>query len=292
LLKNETGHPLGFVKIIRDQTERKEHLEKIKQLNSMLVQNQRELESYAAKLELKVQERTQSLKERNADLQDFCYSIAHDLRAPLRSINAMAHIVIEDYGTVLDSKGKEYLGRIAKAGGRLDRLTVDLLDYTRFSREEIKLATISIENVIDEVLLNLEHTIVKKGATVNVQRPLPSVMGQHAYAVQIIGNLLSNAIKFMPTEAKPVIDIWAETVAGRIRIYVKDNGIGIAPEDQAKIFLLFERLHSQESFEGTGAGLAIARKAAQRMKAEVGIVAGDHSGSTFWLECSPPDDVP
>jgi PAS domain S-box-containing protein len=284
LLKSDDGKPLGYVKIIRDQTERKEHVEKIEELNGMLLQAHKVMGDHAADLEEKVQARTQELKERNAELQDFCYSIAHDLRAPLRSIRAMSQVVLDDYGKVLDDKGKEYLRRISTAGGHLDQLTLDLLDYTRLTREEITLSTISLEKVVDEILLTFGESITQTDATVDVRRPLPAVKGQYAYAVQILGNFVSNALKFIQSERKPLIQIWAETEAGRVRLYVKDNGIGVSPEYQEKIFFLFERLHPQGSFEGTGVGLAIARKAAQRMHGDVGITSGLEQGSTFWLE--------
>lgn len=284
LLKNVAGKPVGFVKIIRDQTERKSNLDKIKELNEQLVQAHAQLENYTATLEEKIQERTQELNERNAELQDFCYSIAHDVRAPLRSMQAMSQVVIEDYGTILDTKGKEYLGRIVRAGEQLDRLTLDLLDYTRCSREEIHVTSISLEKVIDDVLYTLGENIAQKNATVSVHRPLPLVKGQHAYAMQIFGNFISNAVKFVLPTKPPLIEIWAEATAQRVRVYVKDNGIGVPAEHQAKIFFLFERLHPQGSFEGTGVGLAIARKAAQRMKGDVGIVPGVTEGSIFWLD--------
>ena len=174
LVKDEDGQLLGFVKIIRDQTERKLQVEKIEDLNAQLLTAHRRLEEYASTLETKVRERTEALNERNIELQDFCYSIAHDLRAPLRSIQAMAEVVLEDYGTALDATGHKYLTRISEAGRQLDQLTIDLLDYTRFSREDVKLASISLEKVVDEVIANLSETIRQKGAQVSITRPLPS----------------------------------------------------------------------------------------------------------------------
>jgi PAS domain S-box-containing protein len=284
LVKDEGGQALGFVKIIRDQTERKLHIEKIEELNAQLLAAQTRLEEYAANLESKVRQRTEALNERNAELQDFCYSIAHDLRAPLRSIQAMSEVVLEDYGTALDATGQGYLTRISEAGRLLDQLTVDLLDYTRFSRDEVKLTAISLEKVVDEVVENLSESIRRKGARISIERPLPSVMGQHAYVVQILSNFLSNALKFVDADRTPVIELSATSGAGRVRVNVKDNGIGIPAPYREKIFLLFERLHPKGRFEGTGVGLAIARKAAQRMGGDVGMVANEKDGSTFWLE--------
>lgn len=277
LLKSEEGESLGFVKIIRDQTEKKLHLDQIEELHA-------KLKVHASELEAKVHTRTQLLNERNAEMQDFCYSIAHDLRAPLRSIQAMSKVVIEDYETVLDATGKKYLERINEAGGKLDQLTIDLLEYTRFSREEITLGPIHLEKVVEEVLANLGEEIVRLDASVTVRNPLHSAFGQHAYAVQIAGNFLSNSLKFVKPGQKPVIEIWTEIENQRVRLYVKDTGIGISPEYQEKIFVLFERLNVQDEYEGTGAGLTIARKAAQRMQGDIGVASEPGSGSTFWLE--------
>ena len=284
LLKTDTGEPLGFIKIIRDQTEKKRHQEEINQLHAKLLDAHNELQEYASKLESKVQKRTEMLNERNAELQDFCYSIAHDIRAPLRSIQAMSQVVLDDYDSVLDATGKKYLARIAQAGSQLDQLTVDLLEYTRFSREEITLTPISLDKVVEEVLSNLAEVIKQKDATIHIREPLPSAFGQHAYAVQILGNFLSNALKFVKPGEKPFIEIWSELQGERVRINVKDNGIGISPEYQEKIFVLFERLNPQGTYEGTGAGLTIARKAARRMNGDIGITSKSDEGSNFWLD--------
>ncbi len=284
LLKSDDGRPLGFVKIVRDQTEKKRHLDEIEGLHAKLLEAHRKLEEYARNLEEKVLVRTEMLHERNTELQDFCYSVAHDLRAPLRSIQAMSQVVMEDYGDVLDEKGKGHLDRIVKAGGQLDQLTLDLLEYTRFSREEITLTPTSLQKVVEEVLTSLSATISKCGAIITVRDPLQSAVGQHTYVAQIMGNFISNALKFMKSDQQPVIEIWSETKDKRVRLYVKDNGIGISPEYQDKIFGLFERLHSQGQYEGTGAGLTIARKAAHRMNGEIGITSQVGQGSTFWLE--------
>jgi PAS domain S-box-containing protein len=289
LLRGSGGDPFGFVKIIRDQTEKREYVEKIEDLNSKLLAAHTKLEEYATSLEYKVRERTEELNQRNAELQDFCYSIAHDLRAPLRSIQAMSQVVIEDYETVLDSKGLEHLNRISKAGRQLDQLTIDLLAYTRFTRETITLTTVELEQATDEVLHGMDHTIKLKGGTVIVRKPLPKVWGQNAFIVQIIGNFISNALKFVSPDRPPQVTIWTEAKAGRVRINVQDNGIGISSEYLEKIFGLFERLHSPDAFEGTGVGLAIAKKAAQRMSGDVGVSSEVGKGSTFWLELGSPE---
>jgi PAS domain S-box-containing protein len=284
LLKNEKGEGLGFIKILRDQTDKRERIEHIENLNAKLREAHESLHDYAACLEDRVAERTHQLNERNKELEAFCYSIAHDLRGPLRSIQAMSQVTLEDYGPAMDDTCRDYLHRIAQAGLRLDRLTLDLLKYSRLAREEIELETLSVETAIDEVLASLHQTIVTSRAEIRIERPLPEVHAQHAYLVQIFLNLISNALKFVGDGVHPIIEIRAEADGDRVRIFVRDNGIGIPDEYRDKIFQLFERLHPDGTFEGTGVGLAIARKAAARINGRIGLAPAAASGATFWVD--------
>lgn len=283
LIKNEQSQVLGFMKIVRDQTEKKARTEQIENLNSKLHEAHEALHGYAEQLEERVAQRTRQLNERNKELETFCYSIAHDLRAPLRSIQAMSQVVMEDYGKTLDATCVDYLNRISRAGARLDRLTLDLLKYSRLSREEIQLKSVCLEAVVEEIIGSLQENIAKCHAEVRVKSPLPKVHAQHAYVVQILGNFISNSLKFVAPGVRPVIDIWAETNEDRVRIFVQDNGIGIPDEYRERIFHLFERLHPNDAFEGTGVGLAIAHKAAARIDGTIGMLPPAAQGTTFWL---------
>jgi PAS domain S-box-containing protein len=293
LLRNDGGDIFGFIKIIRDQTEKKERVDHIEQLNARLKEAHRELQDYATHLASRVEERTRELHERNAELEAFCYSIAHDLRAPLRGIQAMSQIALEDYGGALDETCRGYLTRIARAGQRMDQLTLDLLRYSRLSREQIELAPVPLARVVEEIVAPLQATLDARGGKVTIAAPLPAVVGQHAYVVQILSNFVSNAVKFVAPEVKPDVEIRAETRGDRVRIFVQDNGIGIPPEYRDKIFLLFERLHPEGEYEGTGVGLAIAHKAALRIHGTIGLEPRSPHGTVFWLDLPlAPDPAP
>jgi len=286
LLKNEQREITGFVKILRDQTDKKQRMEEVEGLNIQLHQAHQELKHRADDLEARVIERTRLLHERNAELESFCYSIAHDLRAPLRTIQGMIAVVIEDYGNEIHPTCRDYLSRISRAGSRLDDLTLDLLQYSRLSREEITLTTVSLGRVVEEVLAFFHETIRKTEADIRVHPPFPDVHAQHTYLVQIIGNFVTNALKFVDEKQKPVIEIWTEVdeQSHRVRLFVKDNGIGIPDEYRDKVFLLFERLHPAGVYEGTGVGLAIAQKAALRINSTIGLTSDSTPGCTFWID--------
>jgi PAS domain S-box-containing protein len=284
LIQNESAEPLGFIKILRDQTDKRERVEEISRLNGELREAHESLSRYAADLEKRVSERTQQLNERNAELEAFCYSIAHDLRAPLRSIQAMSQVVIEDYGAGMDDTCRDYLSRISRAGLKLDELTLGLLKYSRLSREEIDLGPVEVKAALDEVLASLQETIAARHADVKARAPFFAVQAQYAYLVQILGNFISNALKFVEEGEAPVIEIWSEAHNGRVRVFVRDHGIGIPEEYRERIFQLFERLHPDQTFEGAGIGLAIAHKAALRIHGSVGLTSSGPQGVTFWVD--------
>jgi PAS domain S-box-containing protein len=284
LVENEKSEAIGYVKILRDQTEKAARIERIEDLNKKLHEAHEALHRHAEKLEERVSVRTLELNERNAELEAFCYSVAHDIRAPLRSIQSMSEVIAEDYGATMDPTCRDYLERILRAGARLDRLTLDLLKYSRLSRENIELRRVSLEEEVKEVMSLLHESIRAKGAEIQVEGPLPDVHAQSDYLLQILINLLTNGMKFMRPEVTPVLHIWAETKEDRVRLFVRDNGIGIPEEYRDKIFHLFERLHPDGTFEGTGVGLAIAQKAASRIHATIGLTSGAEPGSTFWVD--------
>jgi two-component system sensor histidine kinase/response regulator len=251
------------------------------------VQKNLELSKARDALQAEIAERKrieEALRETNAELETFSYSISHDLRSPLRAIQSFAQILLEDYVEALDTEGQDYAHRIITAAQRLDSLTEDLLAYSRISRADMSLNPVSLEQVVDEVLTHLERDIQGKEAQIIIDRPLPRVLGHHATLVQIIANLLTNAIKFVTPGMRPQVRLWSEKRAPYVCLWVKDNGIGIALEYQERIFHVFERLHGAESYPGTGIGLAIVRKGVARMGGRVGVESTPGEGSTFWVE--------
>jgi two-component system, sensor histidine kinase and response regulator len=226
----------------------------------------------------------ETLRATNAELEAFSYSISHDLRSPLRTIQSFAQILLEDYAEALDAEGQDHAQRIVTAAQHLASLTEDLLAYSRIGRAEMSLTPVSLEQVVDEVLTHLERDIQGQEAQIIIDRPLPRVLGHHATLVQIIANLLTNAIKFVTPGVPPQVRLWGEKHTPWECLWVKDNGIGIAPEYQEGIFRVFERLHGAETYPGTGIGLAIVCKGAARMGGRVGVESTPGQGSAFWVE--------
>jgi PAS domain S-box-containing protein len=242
------------------------------------------LERHSVELEERVLERTRDLEAANRELEAFSYTVSHDLRAPLRSMEGFARALLDDYGATLEGDGLEYAGRIAAAAGRMSELIDDLLAYARLSRVELHLSRIPLASVVADARGQIGAELEGRGAVVMVQEPLPVVVGHRRTLVQVVANLLSNAAKFVDGTAPPSIVVRAEPRGTGVRLWVEDNGIGIAPEHQERIFQVFERLHGSESYPGTGIGLAIVRKGAERMGGHAGLESSPGSGSRFWVD--------
>lgn len=236
------------------------------------------------RLEDQVRARTAELDERNDELEAFGYSISHDLRAPLRAMQGFSQALLEDCGDRLDAMGREYAERIIAGARRMDELIRDLLAYSRVSRAELQLMGVPLTPVAHSALAELSGPLRARNAKVRVDEPLHAVMGHPATLSQVFTNLLGNGLKFVPPERTPELRIRTERHNGLVRVWVEDNGIGIAPEHQAQIFRVFERLHSADDYPGTGIGLAIVRKAVERMGGQVGVESMPGHGSRFWVE--------
>ena len=243
-----------------------------------------QVQHHASELERRVAERTAELKEINAELEAFSYTVAHDLRAPLRSIQGFAQMLLEEHSDRLDLAGHDYAQRIVTAARRMDALTRDLLTYSHLGRAAMALELVSLEAAVDDVLTQLEAEIRSTAAHVTVDRPLPHIMGHYTTVVQVVANLLMNGLKFVAPGVRPRVRIWTAEGDEGVRLWIRDNGIGIAPEYHERIFCVLERLHAFEAYPGTGIGLAIVRKGMERMGGHVGVESALGQGSTFWVE--------
>lgn len=258
----------------------------VRDLIDQLATARGELQQYTKGLENAVADRTQRLNETIQELEGFSYSIAHDMRAPLRAMRGFANLLTEEYGAQLDSSGKDYLERIGTSAERLDALIRDVLNYTRVVRSDIPLSTVDTERLLQEIIEsypNLQDSTV----TILLTKPLPPVEANPAALTQVFSNLLGNAVKFVPPGVAPRIKVWAEAApahGSKVRFWFEDNGIGIDPEFHDRIFKMFQRLHHTDSYEGTGIGLAIVRKAVERMGGAVGVEPAEGQGSRFWVE--------
>lgn len=249
-----------------------------------------EIRGLAALLEQRVIQRTAELQAANQALEAFAYSISHDLRAPLRGIQGFAQALEEDYGSQLDATGHDYTRRISAAAERMDQLIQDILSYSRLSRAEIELAPVALDAVVREARVEIEPALRQRAGELTVEEPMPAVLAHRSTLSQMLVNLMSNAILYVAPEVTPQIRVRAEERSGRVRLWIEDNGIGIAPEHHQRIFQVFERLHGSESYPGTGIGLAIVHKGAERMEGSAGVESAPGQGSRFWIELARPEE--
>jgi signal transduction histidine kinase len=261
-----------------------------KQAEEALRQAQAQLADRASQLERLVAERTARLQETVGELEAFSYGMAHDMRAPLRAMAAFARLIQTEHGLQLDETGKEYLGRIVSAAQRLDRLVTDVLSYSAASRQKLDLQPVDLEKLLEEAIRN-QPEFQPPHAEIQIQRPLHKVIAHEPSLMQCVNNLLSNAVKFVLPGVVPRVAVRSELVGQDVRLWVEDNGIGISPADQERIFALFGRLNPVAEFEGTGIGLTILRKTVERMGGKVGLESELGQGSRFWIQLKKSDDA-
>jgi signal transduction histidine kinase len=173
---------------------------------------------------------------------------------------------------------------MVSASERMDALMRDLLAYSRLSREDVRVRPIDTQHVVEEARELFQVELDERRALLEVAGPLSSVVGHHSTLVQAVANLISNASKFVAEDVQPQIRVRTESRGPIVRLWVEDNGIGIAPENQEKIFRVFERVNGSRAYPGTGIGLAIVRRAVERMGGEVGVVSIPDRGSRFWID--------
>ena len=276
-IRSADGRIVGASKIARDITERVRREQALQDM-------QRELARLNAELEQRVRGRTAELAETVAELESFSYSITHDLRAPLRSMQSFATLLEQDCAERLGPVSKDYIRRIVTSARRMDRLIQDVLTYSRIARSELPLESIDLGALVQGIIESYP-SFQAPGALVQVRAPLDKVLANEAALTQCLTNLIGNGIKFVPPGRRPELSIWTEPLEQRVRVCVQDNGIGVAERHQTRIFGIFQRLN--KSYEGTGIGLSIVKKAAERMGGSVGLRSEPGKGSTFWLDLQP-----
>jgi signal transduction histidine kinase len=234
------------------------------------------------RLERMVRERTAALQDTVQQLETFSYSIVHDMRAPLRTMNSFASILLEEEGPKFSDQGRDYLQRIVSGAHRLDALINDVLSYSRVSKGEVTLEPLALDDLITNLIAEYPD-LQSHAARIEVRRPLPRVIGSPALLTQCISNLLGNAVKFVPKNREPSVIVRAEDRGENVRVWVDDNGIGIALDARKYLFGLFQRAAGNE-YPGTGVGLAIVKRAVERMNGTVGFDSEPGNGSHFWIE--------
>lgn len=271
------GRIRGAIAVFVDVTEQRAAQGELQQAHALLRDRAKHLESL-------VEARTAKLIETVGELEAFSYSISHDMRAPLRAMQGFAQL-LRDEGGSLNAAGKDYVQRIMRAAERMDRLIVDVLAYSRVVASGPTLMPIDLGPLLRDIVEH--HTELRAPhARVTIDIGHTRVLGNEAALMQCFTNLLANAAKFVAPGVTPEIHISVTTNAGRVRVLVRDNGIGIAPGAHERIFRLFERLN--RNYEGTGVGLAIVKKSAERFGGSVGVTSAPGQGSTFWVELAVP----
>jgi signal transduction histidine kinase len=203
------------------------------------------------------------------------------MRAPLRSLQGFSNILLTEHAGRLDAEGADFLRRIMKSADRMDKLIQDVLNYSRVVRGDFPLQRIDVNQLLHGIIESYPIFAQEK-ADIVVREGLPAVVGNEAMLTQIFSNLMGNAIKFVAPGVRPRVEIGAEQKGDQVRFFVRDNGIGIAPDQTERIFEIFQRV--SRGFEGTGIGLAIVRKAVERMGGTVGVKSELDRGSIFWIE--------
>jgi PAS domain S-box-containing protein len=219
------------------------------------------------------------LKKINEDLQNFTFTVSHDLKEPLRNISSLATYLKRDYEDKLDEMGVEFLNMLVTSVGTMSQLVDDLLTLSRVGRKNLDFSFVDLNALIDEVRTDIEKLVTERNAKI-VYSDLPKAMVQKTWMKQVFQNLITNAIKFNKTE-QPTIEISCEDHDFYLEFRVKDNGIGIPPEYHERIFKLFEQLHPREEFGGTGAGLAIVKKIINEHKGDIWVESEVGVGTTF-----------
>jgi light-regulated signal transduction histidine kinase (bacteriophytochrome) len=223
-----------------------------------------------------------ALENANHQLESFAYSVSHDLRAPLRHINSFAEIIADEYASVLDEKGKDYLRRVMNGCKKMDELIAAILEFSRVSRQTLNLSRVDMSGLVDEVFVEL-HNEIGAHKVETVVMPLPECSADPVLMKQVIANLIGNALKYSRKKENPRIEIGSSFSDGEILYFVKDNGAGFDMKYVDKLFGVFNRLHSQEEFEGTGVGLAIVQNIIQRHDGRVWAEAVPDKGATFFF---------
>jgi|HubBroStandDraft_6_1064221.scaffolds.fasta_scaffold00376_16 PAS domain S-box-containing protein len=266
-LRNEAGDLYGFAKISRDITERK-NAEEVKRLN--------------VDLERRVQERTAELAAANKELEAFVYSIAHDLRAPLRHIDGFSNLLADHLSASMDEEAKHYLGSIRGSTRTMGNMVDDLLNLSRVARAELKLQVTGLNSLVDEVLKELGPEIKDREIEWKITT-LPFVECDPVLVKQVFVNLITNAVKFTRTRPHAIIEVNQAELDGQSVTFVRDNGVGFSMKYSDKLFGVFQRLHRQEDFEGTGVGLATVQRIVQKHGGRIWANAELNVGATFFF---------
>lgn len=269
-VRGNGGEIVGILGIVADITERKQAEAEIRQLN--------------AELERRVAERTAQLEAKNKELETFAYSVSHDLKAPLRGIDGYGRLLQEEYAAALDDEGQTFLNNIRQATWQMGQLIDDLLLYSRLERQAVRRVPIQLAALVNDLLVEQQEAIAAGSIELKRINLDVNLRADPDALSMALRNLLDNALKFTKETPSPVIEIGCRQTEDQNRLWVRDNGIGFEMQFADRIFDIFQRLHRAEHYPGTGIGLALARKAAQRMGGVAWAESEPGQGATFYLQ--------
>jgi signal transduction histidine kinase len=243
-----------------------------------------ELRKLNQELERRVFERTAQLEAANRELEDFSYSVSHDLRAPLRAISGFAQIIARRHRSNLNEEGRHYVDNIVKAGAHMGKLIDDLLMYARIGRKAVRHEPVELREVLSRITENLAPQVSQAGAQLSLAENLPVINGDQTLLAEIFTNLLENALIYRRRDVPLMVAVNCRAQDGYSTISVTDNGIGIPSEYYQKIFNVFQRLHNEDEYPGTGIGLAIVKKSVELLGGQVWVESVVGEGSSFHVK--------
>jgi PAS domain S-box-containing protein len=267
-LVDENGHVIGVASAAMDITER--------------VKTEQELAQYREHLEELVEQRTDELTRVNKEMEAFSYSVSHDLRAPLRSIDGFSQVLMEDYFDKLDEDGKDFLQRVRQGAQRMAQLIDDMLKLSRLTRSQMKNENVNMSEIATEIAAILQKETPQRSAQFLIE-PNLYADGDEGLLTVVLDNLISNAWKYTSKKSHAIIEMGARTDDKEITYWIKDNGAGFNMKYVDKLFGAFQRLHHTQEFEGSGIGLATVARIIHRHGGRVWAEGKENQGAVFYF---------
>lgn len=269
IIRNKSGKAIRLVGAVQDISRRKEYENSLQQLNETLQKANKELELS------------------NKELEQFAYVASHDLQEPLRMISSFLGLIEKKYDGQLDDKGKKYIHFAVEGAKRMRQIIMDLLEFSQLDRIYDSKVWVSSQEIVSTALLFQKKNIERKKAKIHLE-PLPQIYGHRNTLIQLFQNLISNSLKYQENNQVPQIWIKGKELDSEWEFSITDNGIGIENEYLEKIFIMFQRLHTQEAYSGTGIGLSICKKIAEIHHGKIWVTSKPGKGSTFFFTIKKP----